>query len=46
MNFGIILKNNKFNMTRSSLTKDFIYNIVSLIKNFDWDKNYLVLIGY
>lgn len=40
------VSDNKFNVTRSSLTKDFIYNIVSLIKNFDWDKNYLVLIGY
>lgn len=39
------VSDNKFNMTTSSLNKDFIYNIVSLIKNFDWDKNYLILIG-
>lgn len=39
------VSDNKFNMTTSSLTKDFIYNIVSLIKTFDWDNNYLILIG-
>lgn len=39
------VSDNKFNMTTSSLTKDFIYNIVSLVKNFEWDKNYLILHG-
>lgn len=39
------VSDNKFNMTTSSLNKDFIYNIVSVIKTFDWDKNYLILIG-
>lgn len=40
------ISENKYRLTCSDRTKHFIFDIVNLIKNFDWKNNYCVLIGY